>query len=395
MLRHATTRRAVLGGFTGLAALGTGVARAALPKLPASAVTLNIVDAAGNLALTQPAFEAYRKAKPNLVSRMAFTQAPSPELPGKLRAQQAAGRLDIDMVLIGTDSLSAGIQQDIWTHLSDYADGLPKPADIYPEQVMKMQALAQGQAVCHSFCPGGPILEYLPEKVATPPDSIEGLLAWTKANPKRFLYARPANSGPGRAFLMGVPYLLGDKDPKDPKNGWDKSWAFFAELGKNIEYYPSGTGAVMQELGQGSRDMTVSMTGWDINPRALGVVPKSAAVTTMKGFHFVTDAHYMAVPKGIAPEKLAVLLDLMSFMLEPKQQAVTYDKGYFYPGPAVKGATLEMAPQSSQDVIAEYGRVDYYTKLLASTPMEVPLDAASMVYAFQRWDEQIGAKVGH
>jgi putative spermidine/putrescine transport system substrate-binding protein len=26
-------------------------------------------------------------------------------------------------------------------------------------------------------------------------------------------------------FLMGLPYILGDKDPKDPEKGWDKTWA--------------------------------------------------------------------------------------------------------------------------------------------------------------------------
>ena len=40
-------------------------------------------------------------------------------------------------------------------------------------------------------------------------------------------------------------------------------------------------------------------------------------------------------------------------MLTPQQQAKTYDKGYFYPGPAVKDVTLVMAPQESQDVINE------------------------------------------
>ena len=47
------------------------------------------------------------------------------------------------------------------------------------------------------------------------------------------------------------------------------------ELNSCIEYYPTGTGAVMKELGEGSRDMTVTMTGWDLNPRILGIVPKS------------------------------------------------------------------------------------------------------------------------
>ena len=46
-------------------------------------------------------------------------------------------------------------------------------------------------------------------------------------------------------------------------------------------------------------------------------MPKEAKVGTLKGFHWVGDAHYMCVPKGLSAEKLAVLLDLMAFMLKP------------------------------------------------------------------------------
>ena len=69
----------------------------------------------------------------------------------------------------------------------------------------------------------------------------------------------------------------------DPKDGWDKTWAYLVELGKNIEYYPTGTGAMMKELGEGTRDMIASHVGWDLNPRILGVVPKEAEVGTLEG----------------------------------------------------------------------------------------------------------------
>ena len=115
----------------------------------------------------------------------------------------------------------------------------------------------------------------------------------------------------------------------------------------------------MKELGEGSRDMTVTMTGWDINPRVLGIVPKDFKVTPFKGMTWVNDAHYMVIPKGVPPEKIAVVLDVMAFMLTPEAQAYTYDKGYFYPGPAVKNVPLSMAPKESQDAIKEYGRPEY------------------------------------
>ena len=384
------SRRSVLGGAAMLAA--GSAARPAAAQKPKSPLAITIVDVAGNLALTQPAFEAYRRAKPDMVNRISFTKAPAPELPSKIRAQQNAGKVDIDIVLTGTDALAAGIDQKIWLDiLPTHAAALPNLQEVLLPGSMKMQGLAQNQGVIVSFCPAGPILEYMPDKVKTPPTSAEELLAWTKQNPNRFMYARPANSGPGRAFLMGLPYILGDSNPKDPTKGWDKTWAYLDEIDKNVEYYPTGTGATMKELGEGSRDIITTITGWDINPRALGIVPEEAKIALLRGFHFINDGHYICIPKGLDAERTAVLLDLVSFMLTKPAQAFAWDDGYFYPGPAVKDVPLSMAPQKSQDTIKEFGRPEYEA-LVASTPNELPLEADQMVLAFRRWDEQIGGK---
>jgi putative spermidine/putrescine transport system substrate-binding protein len=191
---------------------------------------------------------------------------------------------------------------------------------------------------------------------------------------------------------MGLPHILGDKDPQDPINGWAKTWEFLRELGETIDNYPAGTTPTMKGLGEGSVDMIATTTGWDINPRVLGVVPKSAEVFALAGFKWVADAHYMCIPRGVKPDKVAVLLDLMNFLLTPAQQAYTYDEGYFYPGPAVKGVTLAMAPQESRDVLKEFGR-PAYDELIAKTPTRPPLTPERLVAAFRRWDQEIG--VGH
>ena len=102
----------------------------------------------------------------------------------------------------------------------------PSVLDNYLPAAAKMQELAKDQALAVVFMPAGPLVEYNPAKVKEPPTTPAALLAWCKANPNRLIYARPANSGPGRTFLMGLPYILGDKDPKDPVNGWDKTWAY-------------------------------------------------------------------------------------------------------------------------------------------------------------------------
>jgi putative spermidine/putrescine transport system substrate-binding protein len=385
------TRRELGMGLAG-ATLFASRTLAEVPPLPSSPVALNIVDVAGNLALTQAAIENYRKLKPNLVSRVTFSKAPAPELPGKIKAQQDANRVDIHGVLTGIDALSAGIDQKLWVQLvPDMASKLPKLDDVYLPGARAMQGMTQGQGVCIVFCPAGPVMEYMPDKVKQVPQTAEELLAWAKANPNRFMYARPANSGPGRVFMMGLPYILGDKDPHDPEKGWDKTWAYLKELGQYVEYYPSGTGAVMKELGEGSRDMIPSQTGWDINPRALGIVPKEAKVFFLKGFHWIMDAHFLCVPKGVSPDQQAVLVDMLAYLLSKEAQATTYDTGYFYPGPAVRDVPVTMAPADSQKVIAEFGRPDY-DGIIASTPNELPLLPDKLVYAFSRWDQEIGTK---
>jgi putative spermidine/putrescine transport system substrate-binding protein len=208
-----------------------------------------------------------------------------------------------------------------------------------------MQELAQGQGVWSCSCPAGPLLEYNPDKVKQPPTTAQELLAWCKANPNRFIYARPANSGPGRTFMMGLPYILGDKDPKDPDQ----------RLGQDLGL-PEGPQVHRVLPDRHRRDHEGArrrLARHDRDDDRLGHQPARARhraqgskVTPFKGMTWVNDAHYMVHSEGRAPEKLAVLLDLMKFMLTSRSsRPITYDKGYFYPGPAVKNVPLSMAPK--------------------------------------------------
>jgi putative spermidine/putrescine transport system substrate-binding protein len=352
-----------------------------------------VLDVAGDLALTQGMIDDFVDKNKGVVSKVTYQKATAPELTGKIKAQQNANRVDIDLVLTGVDGLSSGVEQGIWTDLLPGFKSRLSGMDNYLDAAANMQKLAGNVGVTVTYYPSGPLLEYLPAKVKNPPKSADELLAYAKAHPGKVQYARPSNSGPGRTLLMGLPYLLGDSDPKDPEQGWDKTWAFLKELNKYVDYYPSGTSDTMKNLANGSADIIATTTGWDINPRVLGTVPKEAAITTMKGFHFVSDAHYAVIPKGVDGDHQAAVLLLLNWMLKPDQQAKAYDDGYFYPGPAVKDVQLSQAPAKSQQAIKDYGRPEY-DQLIADTPIEVPLDSKSLVAAFDRWDREVGgAKV--
>lgn len=398
---HLNRRRVLLAGGSVVLALvaacgapdsggGGGSSTGEVASKPSEAVTLNILDVAGNLQLTQGMIDEFVEENPDVVSSVTYSEAPSPEMAGKIKAQQNADRVDIDIVLTGNDGLSAGIEQGLWLKLlPEFEDRLTN-MDQYLEPAAAMQDLAQGYGVTVTYYPSGPLLEYLPSTVSDPPTTAEDLLAYAKANPGKVQYARPANSGPGRTFLMGLPYILGDSDPKDPVDGWDKTWAYLAELNKYIDVYPAGTTDTMKNLGNGSVDIIATTTGWDINPRVLATVPKEAEVSSLEGFHWVTDAHYAVIPDGVSTDKQAAILLLLQYMLTPEQQAKAYDQGYFYPGPAVEGVDISQAPAESQEAISEFGRPEY-DALIADNPKETPLDAKGLVAAFAKWDREIGS----
>ncbi|WP_204272512.1 hypothetical protein, partial [Enterobacter hormaechei] len=88
---------------------------------------------------TQAALEKFARENPRIVSRLIFSRAPSPELPAKLKAQQQANAVDIDLVLTGPGAMSDGITQGLWIEVwKDYAEEMPKPEDIYHESALMM-----------------------------------------------------------------------------------------------------------------------------------------------------------------------------------------------------------------------------------------------------------------
>ena len=130
--------------------------------------------------------------------------------------------------------------------------------------------------------------------------------------------------------------------------------------------------------------------GWDIEPRADGRAPQDIGAAAFDDFTFVADAQYGLMPRGLSADKQSAILLLLDHMLEPEVNAIAYDNGYFYPGPAVEGADLELAPEDSQQAMSDFGR-DFYDDLIASTEQAVPLSADALVTAFDIWDREIGS----
>jgi putative spermidine/putrescine transport system substrate-binding protein len=355
-------------------------------------IVLQVVDAGGYSAQVKPMLEAYQKAHPDKVSKVVYpARIQATQLPGKLKAEEGAGNVQDTLIISGYDGVSSDVQQGLVEQLTPtHADKFPNLDTNYQPAAKAYTDLTQGYGLVFSYTPSGPVFEYNPTKVPNPPTTIEELRAWIKANPHQFLYARPANSGPGRTMLMGLPYLLGDKDPQDPTNGWANTWAFLKDAGATIDSYPTRTGDTMTALANGTVSMIASTLGWDINPRYLQQVPAGDKTFVLKNTTFVADAAFMMMPKGLDQARQNIVLDVMAWMLRPDQQAFNYDSGYFYPGPAVKNVPISMAPASSQQVIQQYGRPEYDT-LIKQITIVLPLSTSQLVVAFNKWDADIGS----
>ncbi|MGC1622183.1 MAG: extracellular solute-binding protein [Pseudolabrys sp.] len=351
----------------------------------AEPITLSIIDTGGDLASTEVIIRNYAKANPNKVNDIKIQRAPAPELPAKIKAQQDAGRLDINLVLTGQDggSLLALNKQII--QIPNYKTEFPR--DILTDAGKALYDEGDGYLIPSVGNAGGPVFIYNPSKVPNPPKTAADLLAWAKANPGKFMYARPANSGPGRSILPGMSYNHNDSKPMDPEKGWEKGWDFLKELGKSVEYYPTGTAITLKEFAQGQRWMIAGIMEWDMKPRAQSVIPPDSKIAILENTTFVVDGHYWAIPTGVPKEQVDVILDLMKFMWKQEQQVLTWTA---FIGPVVKSATIASAPKNIQDDVKEFWRPEY-DQVGAKWKVSSPLGVTALSYAMDRWDREIGA----
>lgn len=353
-------------------------------------ITLQIIDVAGTKQLLGGAIDAFAAKNPGV--KIDYILGTAPELPAKIKAQQMAGNVETAMVLTGYDALGAGFVQRIWERIyPENKKYFPNLEKNYIPAARASFKLFEGYGVTVAWCPGGPMFTYNPDKVKNVPNTAAELLEWCKANPGKFMYARPANSGPGRAFLQGLPYILGDKNPKDPKT-WDKTWAYLKELDQYIDYYPSGTGITFRELGEGTRWMLASHLGWDMNQRILGTIPANSQAFFLDKTTWVNDSHFACIPKGLNKQHKQLALELIAWILKPEMQAFTYDNGYFYPGPAVANVPIAMAPADSQKSVKAAMR-PAYDEAIKKYKSTTQLDAAELTQACEMWDKLVGAKI--
>jgi putative spermidine/putrescine transport system substrate-binding protein len=373
--------RLLAGAVAGFVALSLS----GKPALAAEPIVLSIIDTGGDLASTQIIIENYKKANPDKVKEIRIQRAPAPELPAKIKAQQDAGRLDINLVLTGQDGGTLLVANNQLIKIPNFEKLFPRDDMTPAGKALYDEGL--GYMVPSVGNAGGPVFIYNPSKVPNPPKTADELLAWAKANPGRLMYARPVNSGPGRSILLGMAHILNDSNPLDPEKGWDKTWAYLKELGQYVEYYPTGTAITLKEFAQAQRWIIAGIMEWDMKPRAQSVIPPDSKIAILQNTTFVVDGHYWCIPNGVPPEQVEIILDLMKFMRRPEQQMLSWP-GFI--GPTIAAASIDKAPKDIQDLVKEFWRPEY-DEVGTRWKVSVPLGVKELSYAMDRWDREIGA----
>src|SRR5881397_4236722 len=131
-------------------------------------ITLSIIDVSGDLSSTHVIIENYQKANPQKIKAVNFQRAPAPELPAKIKAQQDAGRVDVNLLLVGQDAGSVLANNGQLIKLFPQYDTL-FPRDELTDAGKVLQAEGEGFLLPSVVSNGGPVFIYNPSKVKQPP----------------------------------------------------------------------------------------------------------------------------------------------------------------------------------------------------------------------------------
>lgn len=137
------------------------------------------------------------------------------------------------------------------------------------------------------------ILAYDSEKVPNPPQTMDELVEWMKANPGRFAYNTPGTGGAGDSFVRSSVYNFMSEDAilsDDEKwmEDWDAGFAFLEEIhpymyksGGSI-VYPNKNQGTLDLLNQGEIDMCPNWADMVLSQRAQGTLKDSIKITQIE-----------------------------------------------------------------------------------------------------------------
>jgi ABC-type uncharacterized transport system YnjBCD substrate-binding protein len=377
-------------------AMHVGVCLLALVLLPVSVawagekVVLNVVTAGDTnmhelqKSIFGPAFSAWMKDKEKKdVEINAVGSGPGD--PGsqvifqKLKSQKDANvaKYDIDVAIIHQSIMPQMIQNDL---LAKYAPEIG---------TYKMMTAGNGKNALGFNVEGyvmpmfqsQVVLAYNPDMVKSPPSTFEELVAWIKANPRKFGYNGVKGGMSGTGFVTGWAYWKSGKYDQYAKGNYDKgaegAWpAAIKELKSLPVVMTTGNNDTLDKLNRGEiamgpvwADMLISMK----NENRMDPKIKMKLI----GPGLPGQPMYLVVTKKSGSYEVAK--KFVEFITSPEQQAkVIVDRMGWLPGIDAKHVLPEASAKAKEllfkdvppDVMSKYGldfpQQQYFKDLLTA-----------------------------
>jgi ABC-type uncharacterized transport system YnjBCD substrate-binding protein len=297
----------------------------------------------------------------------------------KLKSQKDAGtaKWDVDVAIVHQSIMPDMLQNDL---LAKYA---PEIA------TWKLMTAADGRNALGSNVEGyvmpmfhsQVVLAYNPEMVQTPPNTFEELVAWIKANPRKFGYNGVKGGMSGTAFVTGWAYWKTGKYDQYAKGAYDKAaqagWpAAIKELKGLPVTMTTGNNDTLDKLNRGEIAMGPVWVDMLINMKNEGRMdPKIRMKLISPGFP--GQPMYLVVSKNAANPEMA--RKYVEFITSPDQQAkVIVERNGWLPGIDAKHVLPVVSPKAKQmlfgdvppDALEKYGLVfpqqQYFKDLLTA-----------------------------
>jgi putative spermidine/putrescine transport system substrate-binding protein len=309
-----------------------------------------------------------------------------PWIAADLNDEVEAGLPGAEAVLTNLAGHALGAARDLWQELpagmlAAHVPGLTAAGQVVQERVGPI-GLVLGTV------PGGPVLVHRRSVLPSAPRTARELMDYARQNPKRFQYTRPGQSRFGQAFVVGLPYLLNDPDPLDPRRGWTETWPYLVELGRHVAYYPSSGQAAAEEFLEGGVDLAPVLLGSYLLGMAQAILPADLICTPFDAAPLLPHSLILAIPRGVPPERRALAEPLAAFLARPEMQRRVFGRGLL---PGTGPLATDTLPG---DRLWTAGLTPELSAALAGRSIAPPLDPSARAYMLRAWDELVGSHYG-
>ena len=196
--------------------LATGGALA--PSLACADAALNIVMAGENMRLGLAVLDDLLLSQDIRLPIGTLRHEMLPWIATDLAEERQAATPAMDAVLTNAAGFALGVTRDLWQALPapllEASTPMLTPAGHLVQAAIGISGLVLGTI------PGGPVLLHRRSALPRAPRSAAELLDYARHNPRRFQYTRPGQSRFGQAFVTAASFLLRDRAPLGPQNGW-------------------------------------------------------------------------------------------------------------------------------------------------------------------------------